>query len=173
MVETTLVGLKRLKDFTLFENRIGTVIPSYVDEPPAGCLYLGNNNTQVSKTEWSELYEAIGGADGSTSGTFVLPYKPDEGDIKYYIVGKVLISDVTTSGNISIATFTNADLDVNGRYTFLHGIGHTHPILQLIDNNGREVVIAETTNSVGQSVFKVTGDYLPSITGTWEVRAIG
>lgn len=173
MTDTTQVGISRLKDFTLFENRIGTVIESYASNPPAGCLYIGVEGTEVNKTDWSELYETIGGEDGSTSAKFVLPYKADDGAIKHYLVGKVLLSDVSASGNISIATFNNADLDNNGYYTFSHGIGHTHPILQMYDQNNDEVLISNVTNSVGQSKIFVLGNYRGRILGTWTVLAIG
>lgn len=169
----TKVGINRLKDFSIYEGRIGTIIESYSNTPPAGCLYLGNRNTQVSKTDWSELYNIIGGEDGTTSGTFILPYKADENNIKSYIVGKVLLSEITTSGNVVVSNFTQADLDSNGYYTFHHGIGHTHPIVQLYDNNGNQVGIAKLTNSVGQSKLQVTSSFNPTITGVWTVQAIG
>lgn len=169
----TKVGINRLKDFSIYEGRIGTIIESYSNTPPAGCLYLGNRNTQVSKTDWSELYNIIGGEDGSTSGTFVLPYKADENNIKSYIVGKVLLSEITTSGNVVVSNFTQSDLDSNGYYTFHHGIGHIHPIIQLYDNNGNQVGIAKLTNSVGQSKLQVTSPFNSTITGVWTVQAIG
>ena len=170
---STLVGLSRLKDFSIFENRIGTVVQSYVSNPPAGCLYIGNQGVEVSKTEWSELYAAIGGEDGSDSTKFVLPYKADDGALKHYLVGKVLVSDITQSGNNVVATFTNSDLDANGYYTFRHGIGHINPILQLYDNNNEMISMVEVINSVGQSKIKIAGTYLETITGTWKVIAVG
>lgn len=169
----TKVGINRLKDFSIYEGRIGTIIESYSNTPPAGCLYLGNRNTQVSKTDWSELYNIIGGEDGTTSGTFVLPYKADENNIKSYIVGKVLLSEITTSGNVVVSNITQNDLDSNGYYTFHHGIGHIHPIIQLYDNNGNQVGIAKLTNSVGQSKLQVTSSFNPTITGVWTIQAIG
>lgn len=173
MTNSTLVGINRLKDFSLFENRIGTVIQSYVSTPPAGCLYIGQQGTEVSKTEWAELYAAIGGQTGSTSDMFILPYKADDGAIKYFIVGKVLLSDITTSGNVSVSTFTQADLDQNGYYTFVHGIGHTHPIIQMYDQNGNEVKLAAVINSVGQSKVHITSAFRTRIQGTWTILAIG
>lgn len=57
MSETTLVSTSRLKDFELFYDRIGSTIPSYSAEPPAGTLRISVPNTEVSKTEWAALYE--------------------------------------------------------------------------------------------------------------------
>lgn len=171
--DTTLVGTSRLKDFELFTGRIGSTVSSYSSEPPAGCLYIGVNNTAVSKTEWSELYAKIGGADGSTPGTFILPYKADEGNLKYYIVGKVLISDIVVSGTIISQDFSYNDLDSSGYYTFHHGIAHTNPIIQVRDEHGGMVIVPEIINSVGQSKLKIDGTYRGSWTGTWKALAIG
>lgn len=173
MVNNTLVSTSRLKDFDLFTGRIGSTISSYSSEAPAGCLYIGNQNTEASKTEWAELYAKIGGDDGSTPGTFVLPYKADEGSLKYYIIGKVLISDIVVSGNIISQTFSSNDLDSSGYYTFHHGINHTNPIIQVRDENGGMVVIPEIINSVGQSKLKISGEFTGAWTGTWEALAIG
>lgn len=174
MTDTTLVGITRLKDVQIFENRIGTVVQSFSSSAPAGCLYLGTENTEVSKTEWIELYTAIGGADGSDSTKFVLPYIADGSNgLKHYIVGKILLSDINSSGNVTVKTFNQSDLDNNGYITFIHGFGHNHPILQLFDNNGNEVQIAGAINSVGQVKVLIKSDFRPAITGTWTLLAIG
>ena len=173
MTDTTLVSTSRLKDFDLFTGRIGSIISSYSSEAPAGCLYIGQQNTAVSKTEWAELYAKIGGSDGSTSGTFILPYKADEGTLKHYIIGKVLISDIVVSGNIISQSFSYNDLDSSGYYTFHHGINHTNPMIQVVDENGGMVVVPEIINSVGQSKLKIGGTYRGSWTGSWKALAIG
>lgn len=173
MTDTTLVGLTRLRDVQIFENRIGTVVQSYSTNPPAGCLYLGNDGTEVSKTEWIELYTAIGGEDGSDSSKFVIPYLPDSGSLKHYIVGKILLTDINTSGNVAVKTFTQQDLDSSGRITFIHGFGHNHPILQLLDQNMNEVQISNRSDSVGQVRINITSSFNPTITGTWTLLAIG
>jgi hypothetical protein len=170
---TTKVGLNRLKDFSIFEGRIGTVIESYSSTPPAGCLYIGEENTEVSKTEWSELYEAIGGSEGSSPDKFVLPYKADDGKIKHYLVGKVLLSEITTSGNVVVATFSQDNIDADGCYTFIHGIGHIHPILQLFDQNGDEVILSKVNNTIGQSKVQITSVWRATIRGNWTILAIG
>lgn len=170
---TTLVSTSRLKDFELLTSRIGAVIGSYADTTPSGCLYIGQQNTAVSKTEWAELYAKIGGQDGPTAGTFILPYKADDGDLKYYVIGKVLFSDVVASGNIISQSFSYADLDSSGYFTFAHGIDHTNPIILVLNENGGQVLPSEITNSVGQSKIKIDGDFRGSWTGTWKVLAIG
>ena len=174
MTDTTLVGITRLKDVQIFENRIGTVIGTFASEGPAGCLYLGTENTEVSKTEWIELYTAIGGSDGSDPTKFVLPYVPDASNgMKYYIVGKVLLTDINSSGNVSVKSFDQSDLDQNGYITFIHGFGHNHPMLQLFDNNGNEVQLFGCINSVGQVKVQISSSFRPTITGYWTLLAIG
>lgn len=173
MADTTLVSTSRLKDFELFYDRIGSTIPSYATEPPAGTLRISVPNTEVSKTEWAALYEVIGGEDGSTPDTFVLPYKEKEGDLEYYLVGKVLVSDIVISGNVISQTFTYDDLDDEGYFTFQHGIGHLHPIIQVRDADGGQVLIPKIINEVGQSKLLISGDFRPSWTGTWTAEALG
>ncbi|MBP5469039.1 MAG: hypothetical protein J6Z11_07310 [Candidatus Riflebacteria bacterium] len=170
---TTLVSSSRLKDFELFTGRIGSLVSSYSSEAPSGCLYIGVQNTEVSKTVWAELYDKIGGADGTQPGTFVLPYKADEGSLKYYIVGKVLISDVVASGNVVSQTFSFADLDSSGYYTFNHGIDHTNPIIQVRDENNGMVLIPEIINTIGKSKLKIEGTYRGAWVGSWKALAIG
>ena len=173
MVDTTLVSTSRLKDFEFLTGRIGSLISSYSNEAPSGCLYIGNQNTEVSKTEWSELYSKVGGSDGSEPDTFILPYKADEDSLKFYIVGKVLMSDVVASGNIISQDFSYNDLDASGYFTFNHGIGHTNPIIQVRDEHGGMVQVPEIINSVGQSKLKIDGTFISEWTGTWKALAIG
>lgn len=170
---TTLVGLSRLKDVEIITGRIGSLISSYSSEVPAGCLRISSPNTEASKTEWAELYAKIGGEDGSTFDSFILPYKAKEGDLEYYLVGKVLLSDIIATGNTVSQSFTQADLNTNGQYIFHHGIGHINPIIQIYNAEGGQVLIPEVVNSVGQSWIKITGEMLPTITGTWKAVAIG
>lgn len=173
MTDTTLVSTSRLKDFELFYGRIGSTIPSYASEPPAGTLRISVPNTEVSKTEWAALYEAIGGEDGSTPDTFVLPYKEKEGDLEYYLVGKVLISDIVVSGNVISQTFTYEDLDNEGYFLFQHGIGHLHPIIQVRDVDGGQTIIPKIINETGQSKLLIGGRFRPAWTGSWTALAIG
>ena len=170
---TTLVGLNRLKEFELISGRIGSLIPSYSSDVPAGCLRISSPNTEVLKTDWPELYAKIGGQDGSSSDYFVLPYKPKEGDLEYYLIGKVLFDTTYMNGSIVVSNFTNGDLDAQGCFTFHHGINHTTPIIQIADSSGARVIPSEIINSVSQSKIKITGDYLESITGTWTALAVG
>lgn len=173
MSDTTLVSTSRLKDFELFMDRIGSLIPSYSPEPPAGTLRISVPNTEVSKTEWAALYEKIGGEDGSTSDTFVLPYKAKEGDLEYYLVGKVLISDTVVSGNIISQSFTYDSLDEDGYFLFKHGIGHLNPVIQVRDADGGQVIIPKIINEAGQSKLLIGGSMRPSWTGSWTALAIG
>lgn len=173
MANTTLVSTSRLKDFELFRTRIGCLLPSYLSEPPAGCLRISVPNTEVSKTEWSELYEVIGGKDGTNPNNFVLPYKAKEGDLEYYLVGKVLISDITESGNVVTQTFTKQDLTKDGYFIFKHGIGHTNPILQVLDGRNGQVLVTETLNSVGQSSVLVEGYFHDMKDAVYTILAIG
>ena len=170
---TTLVSLSRLKDVEFITGRIGSLIPSYSSTVPAGCLRISSPNTEASKTEWAELYAVIGGEDGETPGTFILPYKAKEGDLEYYLVGKVLISDITVSGNTVTQSFTQSDINANGQFIFHHGIGHINPIIQVYNADGGQVLIPEVINSVGESWIKITGNFCPTITGTWKAIAIG
>lgn len=173
MANTTLVGYRRLKDFELFTGRIGSLLPSYSSTIPAGCLRISSPNTEVSKTEWSALYEVIGGEDGTTPGTFILPYKPKEGDLEYYLIGKILLSDEALTGSVVSRTFSYSDLDNQGYFTFNHGISHVNPIIQVYDQDEGQVIPMEIINSVGQSKILIGGDFTPSWVGTWTVRAIG
>lgn len=173
MSETTLVSTSRLKDFELFYDRIGSTIPSYSAEPPAGTLRISVPNTEVSKTEWAALYEKIGGEDGSTPDTFVLPYKEKEGDLEYYLVGKILISDIVVSGNVISQTFTYDNLDSEGYFLFQHGIGHLHPIIQVRDVDGGQVLIPKIINETGQSKLLIGGRFRPAWEGTWTALALG
>lgn len=173
MANTTLVGYRRLKDFELYTGRIGSLVPSYSSTVPAGCLRISSPNTEASKTEWSALYEAIGGADGSSSDMFVLPYKPKEGDLEYYLVGKILLSDESLTGGVVSRTFSYSNLDSQGYFTFNHGISHVNPIIQVYDENNGQVTPTEVINSVGVSKIKIGGYFNPKWTGTWTVRAIG
>lgn len=170
---TTLVGSSRLKDVEFATGRIGSLIPSYSSTIPAGCLRISSPNTEASKTEWAELYAKIGGEDGETPGTFILPYKPKEGDLEYYLIGKILLSDIIATGNVVSQSFSQADLNANGQYIFNHGIGHINPIIQVYNADGGQVLIPEVINSVGQSWLKITGNFRSTITGTWKAIAIG
>ena len=170
---TTLVGISRLKDFELITGRIGSLIPSYSSTIPAGCLRISVPNTEASKTEWAELYSVIGGEDGETPDTFILPYKEKEGDLEYYLVGKILLSDIVATGNTISRSFTSSDLNNDGYFIFNHGIDHINPIIQVYDSNGGQVTVPEVVNSVGQSWIKIIGEMLPTITGTWKATAIG
>ena len=173
MPNTTRVSTSRLRDFEYYQSRIGSLVPSYQTTPPAGMLAIDVVNTEVAKAEWPELYETIGGSDGSSAAMFILPYKPNDGDLHYYLVGKVLISGTSLTGNIISTTFTNANLDANGYFTFNHGIDHTHPMIQLYDENGAQVLSDKIINTSGKSRVKVLGTFTPSISGTWTVQAIG
>lgn len=169
---TTLVSTSRLKDFELLTDRIGSLVPSYLSEPPEGMLRISVQNTEVSKTEWAALYEKIGGKDGTAANTFVLPYKAKEDDLEYYLVGKVIFSDTAASGNVISKRFTSLDLDNDGYFLFQHGISHLNPIIQIRDSNGGQVLVPEIINMSGQSKIKVGGD-LTEVTGTWTALAIG
>jgi hypothetical protein len=173
MTDTTKVSTSRLKDFELFTGRIGSLIPSYSSEPPAGTLRISVPNTEVSKTEWAALYEVIGGKDGSTSDTFVLPYRAKEEDLEYYLVGKIMFSDLIVSGNVVSTSFSSSSIDKDGYFTFNHGINHLNPIIQVRDADGGQVMIEKIINASGYSKLKIIGPYQPSITGTWTALAIG
>lgn len=168
---TTKIPTSMLKDFELFKTNIGGLIPSYCKTPPAGTLRISVPNTEVSKTEWATLYETIGGKDGSTSDTFVLPYKEKEGDLEYYLVGKVLYSDIVNTGNVISQVFSIKDFGEDGYFLFEHGIGHLHPIIQVRDTNGGDLPIRKTINEIGQSRI---GFYIKPIEGEeWTISAIG
>ena len=173
MSTTTRVSTSRLRDFQYFSAQIGSVVPSYQATPPEGMLAINQLRTEVKKTDWPELYETIGGEDGSTNDYFVLPYKADEDDLHYYLVGKVLISDTSMTGQVISTSFNNNNLDANGYYTFIHGISHTHPIIQIYDNNNGVVIPSEVINTSGKSKVKILGTFLTSISGTWTIQAIG
>lgn len=171
--QTTKISTSRLKDFELFMDRIGSLVPSYSSEPPAGMLRISVPNTEVSKTEWATLYQKIGGVDGSTSDTFVLPYKEKEGDLEYYLVGKILFSDIVVNGNVISKNFTSSDLDEEGYFLFNHGINHLNPIIQVRDTNGGQVLVEKIVNMSGQSKLLIGGKFQSEIKGTWTVSAIG
>lgn len=173
MTNTTRVSTSRLRDFEYLSARIGSLVPSYQSTPPEGMLDISVLNTEVKKADWPELYETIGGEEGTTSEYFILPYKANEADLHYYLVGKVLISDTSMAGKIISGTFTNDNLDANGYYTFIHGITHTHPIVQIYDNNNGTVIPSEVINTSGRSKVKILGDFLSSISGTWTIQVIG
>lgn len=171
--QTTRISTTRLKDFELFTDRIGSLVPSYSSEPPAGMLRISVPNTEVSKTEWAALYEKIGGVDGSTSDTFVLPYKEKEGDLEYYLVGKILFSDIVVNGNVISNNFTLEDLDEEGYFLFNHGINHINPIIQVRDTNGGQVLVEKIINMSGQSKLLIGGRFQKTWEGTWTALAIG
>jgi hypothetical protein len=173
MTDTTKVSTSRLKDFELFTGRIGSLVPSYSSEPPAGMLRISVPNTEVSKTEWTALYEVIGGEDGSTSDTFVLPYKAKEGNLEYYLVGKIMFSDLVVSGNVISRTFTFSEVDSDGYFTFNHGINHLNPIIQVRDADGGQVLIEKIINMSGYSKLKISGPNLTKFDGSWTALAIG
>lgn len=173
MSSTTRVSTSRLRDFQYYESQIGSLIASYQTTPPAGMLAVDTVNAEVAKADWPELYETIGGRDGSSPDMFILPYKSNEGDLHYYLVGKVLISGTSLTGHVVSTTFTDSDLDSGGYFTFNHGISHTHPIIQIYDENGAQVLSDEINNTSGKSRIKVLGTFTPSISGTWTVQAIG
>lgn len=168
---TTKIPTSMLKDFQLFTDRVGSLIPSYQKEPPAGTLRISIPNTEVSKTEWAALYEAIGGKDGSTSDTFVLPYKEKEGDLEYYLIGKVLYSDIVNTGNVISQVFSSEDVNGTGTFLFHHGIGHLHPIIQVRDANGGDVPIRGIINEVGQS--RISFYISPIVGDEWTALAVG
>lgn len=170
---TTLVSTSRLKDFELLTDRIGSIVPSYSAEPPAGMLRISVPNTEVSKTEWAALYQKIGGADGSTSDTFVLPYKPKEGNLEYYLVGKIMFSDIVVSGNVISKTFSYSDLDSEGYFLFSHGINHLNPIIQVRDTDGGQVLVEKIVNMSGQSKLLIGGRFRSEWEGNWTALAIG
>lgn len=172
MANTTLVSTSRLRDFQYYSSQIGSLIPSYQPTPPAGMLDISTLNTEVKKADWPELYQTIGGEDGTTSEYFILPYKANEVDLHYYLVGKVLISDTSMYNTMAQAYFKARDLTA-GYYRFNHGIQHTHPIIQVYDNLNREVVPSEVVNTVGYSRIKLSGEFQSSIEGDWHVIAIG
>lgn len=173
MTNTTRVSTSRLRDFQYLSSQIGSLVPSYQSTPPEGMLDISVLNTEVKKADWPELYETIGGEEGTTSEYFILPYKANEANLHYYLVGKVLISDTSMSGRIISATFNNSSLDNHGYYTFVHGITHTHPMIQVYDNNNGSVIPSEVINTSGRSKVKILGDFLTSIPGTWTIQAIG
>lgn len=167
--DTTLVGLSRLKDFEYLSGQIGCYLPSSLPEPPAGTLRVSQPGLEASKTEWSALYEKIGGTDGSTSDKFVLPYIPKQGDLEYYLIGKVLYADMVISGNTIAQSFTNVDVDGNGYFIFNHGISHLNPLIQIQDEDGGDVFLTEIINMSGLSKIKIGHAF----TGTWKAIATG
>lgn len=166
---TTLVGLSRLKDFEFLANQIGSYVPSSLPEPPLGTLRVSVEGAEASKTEWAALYEKIGGEDGSTPDKFKLPYVPKQGNLEYYLIGKVLYGDLLVSGNTISQTFTKDDLDDYGYYVFNHGIEHLNPIIQVTDEDGGQVTLVEVINTTGSSKIKIGYHF----TGTWKATAIG
>lgn len=170
MAKQTLIPTSMLKDFQIFSGHIGSLIPSYRKEPPAGTLRISVPNTEVSKTEWASLYEAIGGEDGSTSDTFVLPYKPKEGDLEYYLVGKVLYTDIVNNGRVVSQLFTKEDFDNKNCFLFKHGIGHLRPIIQIRNADGTLFDNYSVVNEVGQSRIYTDKDL---VEGEWTILAVG
>lgn len=170
MAKTTLIPTSMLKDFQLFTSHVGSLIPSYRKEPPAGTLRISVPNTEVSKTEWAALYEAIGGEDGSTSDTFVLPYKEKEGDLEYYLVGKVIYTDIVNTGRVISQVFTSEDFDNKCCFLFKHGIGHLHPIIQIRNADGTLYNDYSIINEVGQSRIFMDNSIIQD---EWTILAVG